>query len=67
MAEFSDEDYTALCKAIAQGALSVTYGDKTVTYRTLAEMLQLKAIMALDLGKSTNRRKRIYPKISKGL
>lgn len=36
--------------AIAQGALSVEYADKKVTYRSLAEMYAIKNEMMLELG-----------------
>lgn len=39
------EQITALETAIAQGALSVKYSDKEVTYRSLEEMLKILSIM----------------------
>jgi len=39
-----------LNSAIAQGALSVEYADKKVTYRSLAEMYAIKNEMMLELG-----------------
>lgn len=47
---FTLEQYEALNKSIAQGTLTVTYGDKTVTYRSLDEMLRIRNIMATELG-----------------
>ena len=38
---FTIEQYTALKEAIATGATTITYGDKTVSYRSLAEMKDL--------------------------
>ncbi len=49
MADFTQEQYEALNKAIAQGTLTVTYSDKTVTYRSLDEMLRIRNLMAADL------------------
>lgn len=67
MATYTIENYNALIEAISQGAQSVTYGDKTVNYRSLDDMLKLKALMEQDLGINTNKTTRIYPKLSKGL
>jgi hypothetical protein len=50
MAIFTQTQYTTLIAAIALGALEVEYGDKTVKYRTLAEMKELANDMAKDLG-----------------
>ena len=38
---FTIEQYTARKEAIATGATTITYGDKTVTYRSLAELNSL--------------------------
>lgn len=35
--------------AIAQGARSVNYGDKQVTYHSLDEMIRLRALMQADI------------------
>ena len=50
---YTTEQYTALCSAIALGVTKVAYADKTVEYRSLAEMKQLKADMELSLGMRT--------------
>lgn len=57
--EFTIEQYYALNKSIAQGTLTVTYGDKTVTYRSLDEMLRIRNLIAAELGliKKDNGRK----------
>lgn len=47
---FTQEQYDALNKAIVQGTLTVIYGDKTVTYRSLDEMLRIRNLVAADLG-----------------
>lgn len=52
---YTIEQYATLSAAIAQGALTVEYGDKKVTYRTQKEMLELQRIMATDLGLITNK------------
>lgn len=47
---FTLEQLTALDAAIAQGTLIVKYSDKEVTYRSLEEMMQIRALMQQDLG-----------------
>jgi len=60
-------DYDALTKAIAQGATSVRYGDRQITYRSLAEMLQLRQQMAAELGLNSSRIARKFASYSSGL
>lgn len=45
---FTIEQYTAL-RAIATGATTITYGDKTVSYRSLAEMKDLVRMIEDEL------------------
>ena len=47
---FTIDQYNLLNDAIAQGALSVKYADKEVTYRSFAEMNQIRTTMANELG-----------------
>lgn len=47
---FTQEQYDALNKAIAQGTLTVEYGDKKVTYRSLDEMIRIRRMIAGELG-----------------
>lgn len=58
--------YEALQAAIAEGALTVKYQDKLVTYRSLDEMLRIANLMAIELGINTNPRGRIYAQFGKG-
>jgi len=51
---FTIEQYQALQEAIAEGALSVRYADKSVTYRSLDEMIRILKLMANDLGLDAN-------------
>ncbi len=44
------EQYQALQAAIAGGELSVRYADRSVTYRSIAEMLQILRLMENELG-----------------
>lgn len=47
---YTIEQYSALQAAIAEGALSVRYADKSVNYRSLDEMMRILKLMASDLG-----------------
>ena len=58
----------ALEKAIASGTTDVSYGDRRVTYRSLAEMRQILAEMKLDVGGfSRIRQLRVRTAADKGL
>lgn len=63
--QWTEADYEALKKAIAQGALRVQYQDKSVTYHSLAEMRAILLMMEKELGlKSSSGR--LYGEFSKG-
>lgn len=62
---FTTDQYEALNKAIAQGTLTVEYGDKKVTYRSLDEMLRTRNLIAAELGltnKDNGRRVAVFSK-----
>ena len=63
---WTQSQLTALDDAIAQGVLTVKYQDRTVTYRTLDEMLKLRETMKQELG-LTEGRVRLYARHSKGI
>lgn len=50
---YTQQQYEALTAAIAQGAMTVRYKDRQVTYRSLSEMQQIKREMEQALGLST--------------
>lgn len=54
---YSAEQLTALENAIAQGVLEVKYADKTVVYRTLAEMIKTRDIIQRSLGTGQSSRR----------
>lgn len=62
---FTIEQYRSLTQSIAQGTLTVTYGDKTVTYRSLDEMLRIKNLIASELGLFPNKTSRKLATFSK--
>lgn len=47
---YTHEQYQALKAAIAGGELQVRYADRAVTYRSVAEMLQILRLMESELG-----------------
>lgn len=57
------EDYQLLCRMIAKGVTSLEVNGERVTYRSLAEMLRLKALMEAELGVGANpaRSRTTYP------
>lgn len=64
---YTIEQYSALQAAIAEGALSVRYADKSVTYRSLDEMMRILKLMAAELGlNACNDGGRRYAAFSKG-
>lgn len=50
---FTQTQYDQISEAIAQGALTVKYNDKEVTYRSLDEMIRIRTMMAAELGLNT--------------
>jgi len=43
--QYTLTQYQVISDAIATGALTVHYGDKTVTYRSLDEMIRIQTMM----------------------
>lgn len=65
---FTQQQYDSLIAAIAEGALTVKYQDKLVTYRSLDEMLRLRALMRDELGiNAPSDGGIVYASFSKGL
>jgi len=56
---FTVEQYQALAAAVAQGATTVKYGDKEVTYRSLDEMIRLMGMMEAQLGAKVRPERRV--------
>lgn len=64
---FTLEQYEILNKAIGEGALEIKYGDKWIKYRSLTEMLAIKAEMEKDLGLNKIKGGRTFSSYSKDL
>jgi hypothetical protein len=65
---FSNEDLIALDKAIASGALSVKYGDKMKTFRSVEELLKARELVSSELAQAagTSGPKQVRTVTSKG-
>lgn len=67
---FSQEQYLALEAAIAEGVTSVTWGGagqtKTVTYRSLNEMIRLYNLIGRSLGLICGTPRQTYSSFTKG-
>ncbi|WP_312139922.1 phage head-tail joining protein [Stutzerimonas nitrititolerans] len=65
---FTREQYDTLKAAIAGGELMVRYADRSVTYRSLDEMIRTLRLMEMDLEPlpDTGPRGRTYTSFSKG-
>jgi hypothetical protein len=65
MMAYTQEQYDALKAAIAGGELSVRYADRSVTYRSIDEMIRILRLMESDLGVNASSSRR-YTSFSKG-
>lgn len=63
---FTLDMLNALDKAIAAGVTQVMYGNKIVMYKTTAEMLRVRALMAEELGLKKSSSNRKYGEFNKG-
>ena len=58
---YTQEQYSDLVAAIAEGVLSVRFSDgRQISYRSLSEMMNLKSVMEEELGVSGAGRRRHY-------
>lgn len=64
---WTQEQLQALEEAIAQGALTIEYGGKRITYRSLDEMMRLRELIKKTLGTGTAGATTIKTTFSKGL
>lgn len=65
MSAFTQTEYETLCAMIAKGVTSIEQNGEKVTFRSLAEMRQIKAEMEQSLGRTA--RPRIHsPAFRKG-
>jgi hypothetical protein len=64
--KYTKEQYSKLKDAISTGVLTVHYGDKTITYRSLSDMLKLLEIMKQELVPERVPRRRRYVEFNRG-
>jgi hypothetical protein len=58
---YTQQQYSDLVAAIAEGVLSVRFSDgRQISYRSLSEMMNLKSVMEEELGVSGAGRRRHY-------
>ncbi len=68
MAQYTQQQITEIISAIASGAERVSYGDKSVEYRSLSDLRQLLSTMTDDvMGTPARRSFRMYSPAGKGL
>jgi len=65
-ARFTLEQYVAIKNAVANGTRTVTYGDKSVTYQSVADMLKVLAIIEEDLFPERRQRRRFLARHNRG-
>ncbi len=59
---FTQSDLTAIETAIKSGTMTVHYRDRSVTYRSLSELLQIKSLIESDIAKTANGGTSMYPR-----
>jgi hypothetical protein len=64
---YTQQQLEALDAAIAEGALTVKYTDKSVTYRSLDEMIRIRDLIRAELGVLSHSTSLVYPTFGKGL
>lgn len=64
---YTQTDLDGLDAAIKTGALTIEYADKKVTYRSMSEMLQVRAAMLADLGLTQVDSGRVFASFDKGI
>jgi len=63
---FTETDLEVICRAIATGELSVTFADRTVTYRSMTDLLLAKEIIEGEIAAAAGRSKQTLGYAVKG-
>ncbi len=63
---FTTEDLSRIERAIAKGERRVTFSDRTVEYRDIAELMQARDAMLTEIRKQNGTARRIRPMRSTG-
>lgn len=64
---WSQSDLDAIELAIKSGTTMVKYDTKTVTYRSLDELIRIRELIKKELGQTTAASARVYMETSKGI
>ena len=64
---WSQSDLDAIEAAIKSGTTMVKYDTKTVTYRSLDELIRIRELIKKELGQTTGASSRVYMETSKGI
>jgi hypothetical protein len=64
---WSQSDLDAIEVAIKSGTTMVKYDTKTVTYRSLDELIRIRELIKKELGQTTGASARVYMETSKGI
>jgi hypothetical protein len=59
---FTQSDLDAINAAIASGSLSVSFSDRTITYRSINSLIKAKSHIAAELAASSGSTSRMYPR-----
>ena len=63
---WTQNDLDAIERAIANGTTEVQFGDRTVKYRSLNQLQQIRSLMMKDLNKARAPRRK-WPSFGKGI
>ena len=58
---FTTDDLTRIERAIAKGERRVTFSDRTVEYRDIADLLKARDAIKTAISHETGTRRRIWP------
>ncbi len=64
---YTQTDLAAINAALLRGEKSVQFADRSVTYRDIAEIIQVRDIIIAELAPATVRRRQYLGVSSKGL
>jgi ABC-type Zn uptake system ZnuABC Zn-binding protein ZnuA len=59
---FTQSDLDKINTAIATGSLSVSFSDRTVTYRSIESLIKAKNHIAAELASTTASSAKMYPR-----
>jgi len=63
---YTQTDLDAIDTALLRGEKSVQFADRSVSYRDIAEIIEVRNIITAELGRTANRRRQFLGVSSKG-